>query len=374
MIDRPSKKDKKAGACLASDLVSDVTTHRPFVSVVMPVRNEAAFIERSVGSVLKQDYAHSLLEIVIADGVSTDDTIELIDKLSGETDIPIKVVLNPKKIAPAALNLAIAESRGQIIIRIDGHCEIDPDYVSNCVSLLTEGKADGVGGPIETIGDGLQAKAIAMAMSSTFGVGGSAFRTVNNREMLTDSVAFPGYTREIIERAGPFNEELIRNQDDEYNYRIRKLGGRILLSPDIRSKYYSRSTFSSLWRQYFQYGYWKVRVLQLHPKQMSVRQFIPFLFVLTIVALIIGSLIFAQAFWALCAIEGIYLTAAVLASLVAARGRLKFVPYLALSFTILHLSYGLGSAVGLVAFRKRWGGTNLAAEQNAKSVSGIVSR
>ena len=365
----PQKRDKKSEARSASDIALD----RPFVSVVMPVRNEAAFIESSVGSVLMQDYPHSLLEIVIADGVSTDNTVELINKLIGETDISIKVVQNPKKIAPAALNLAVAESGGQIIIRIDGHCEIDPDYVSNCVALLTGGKADGVGGPIETIGDGFQAEAIAMAMSSTFGVGGSAFRTVNDREMFSDSVAFPGYTREIIERAGPFNEELVRNQDDEYNYRIRKLGGRILLSPDIRSKYYSRSTFSSLWRQYFQYGYWKVRVLQLHPKQMSIRQFVPFFFVLSIAALSIGSLIFAPVLWALCAIAGIYLTAAVLASLVAARGRLKFVPFLAFSFVILHLSYGLGSAAGLVTFRNQWGGANLAAVQDGKGASGIAS-
>ena len=120
-------------------------------------------------------------------------------------------------------------------------------------------------------------------MSSPFGVGGSAFRTIDDREIYTDTVAFPGYTREIVRRAGKFNEELVRNQDDEYNYRIRELGGRILLSPTIRSRYFSRSTLLSLWRQYFQYGYWKVRVLQLHPRQMRPRQFVPFIFVVSLI-------------------------------------------------------------------------------------------
>jgi glycosyltransferase involved in cell wall biosynthesis len=334
--------------------LSDEIAERAFVSVIMPVRNEAAFIEQSVGSVLKQDYPHELLEIVIADGDSTDGTLEIIEKLAGDTDIPIKVVQNPKKIAPTALNLAIAAASGSIIVRIDGHCEIEPDYVSNCVALLATGKADGVGGPIETIGEGLQAQAIAAAMSSKFGVGGSAFRTINDREMFTDTVAFPAYTRDILERAGPFNEELVRNQDDEYNYRIRKLGGRILLSPTIRSKYYSRSTFRSLWNQYFQYGYWKVRVFQLHPKQMSLRQFVPFLFVLSILVLAVSSLFVFQSLWILIAILAAYLAANLFASFLVSLSEVKLLIFLPVSFLILHISYGLGSMTGLVAFRNYW--------------------
>ncbi|MGH9947078.1 MAG: glycosyltransferase family 2 protein [Pyrinomonadaceae bacterium] len=327
----------------------------PFVSVVMPVRNEVAFIERSLNSVLNQDYPHDLIEVIISDGASTDDTVAKIRKLAENTDISIKIVDNPKKIAPTALNRAIAEAQGEIIVRVDGHCEIEADYVSNCVACLTQGDADGVGGPIETIGEGSQSQAIAIAMSSRFGVGGSAFRTVNDREMFTDTVAFPGYTREIIERVGGYNEELVRNQDDEYNYRIRKHGGKILLSPRIRSRYYSRSNFKSLWRQYFQYGYWKVRILQLHPKQMSFRQFVPFAFVSSILILGLISLFFAPGKWILAAVLGAYLAGNLAASFSAAGRNIRLIPLISWSYCILHLSYGLGSMAGLIAFRKRWG-------------------
>lgn len=327
----------------------------PIVSVVMPVRNEEDFIERSLRSVLRQSYPHSRIEIIVSDGESTDGTLASIEKLKLESDIPIKVISNPKRIAPSALNRAIEAARGSVIVRVDGHCEIAEDYVKNCVELLRSGKADGVGGPIETIGEGRQAEAIALAMSSKFGVGGSAFRTVSDREMFTDSVAFPGYTKEIIDRAGPYNEELVRNQDDEYNYRIRKLGGKILLSPRIRSKYYSRSTFRSLWRQYFQYGYWKVRVLQLHPRQMSLRQFVPFLFVLTIVLLSLASMFSSASRWFFCITVSAYVLTNLASSIYVAGRRVTSIPYLALSFGILHFSYGLGSIIGSIAFWKRWG-------------------
>ncbi len=327
----------------------------PFVSVIMPVRNEEDFIERSLGAVLAQDYPHKLLEVVIADGVSTDGTISLIKKLGEKSDVPITIVNNPERIAPTALNRAVAASRGEVVVRVDGHCQIAPDYVSNCVKHLIADKAEGVGGPIETIGETLQAKAIAAAMSSKFGVGGSAFRTVNDREMIVDTVAFPGYKREILEQAGAFNEELVRNQDDEFNYRIRKLGGRILLAPDIRSRYYSRSGFKSLWRQYFQYGFWKIRVLQLHPKQMSFRQFVPFAFVVTLIFLTLPSFFSSFALWALIFVSGLYLLAN-FAATVKTASEVKFValPFVSVSFAVLHFSYGLGFLYGLIFFRNRW--------------------
>ena len=337
----------------------DDTSNLPFVSVIMPVRNEAEFIECGLRAIFAQTYSSNLLEIIIADGDSNDETSLIIDNLRNETKIPITIINNPKRIAPTGLNLAISNAKGEIIVRVDGHCEIEPDYIANCVKHLQSGKAEGVGGPIETVGETPSAQAIAIAMSSTFGVGGSAFRTVVDREMYVDTVAFPGYKKETLEKIGAFNEELVRNQDDEYNYRLRKAGGRILLSPDMRSRYYSRSTFKSLWRQYFQYGYWKVRVFQLHPKQMSLRQFIPFGFVSSIIIFGLMSIFWSVARWGLLIILISYVTANLAATVNAGqRTKIFNLPYVFLSFTILHISYGLGFIKGLFAFSNRWQSSN----------------
>jgi len=338
----------------------------PFVSIIMPVRNEADYIELSLGSIAKQSYPMERIEVLIADGMSDDGTREAVRDIAQATGLDVQILDNPKRIAPSGLNVALDHAKGDIIIRVDGHCELDPDYVANCVELLEANKADGVGGPIETIGEGLTADAIAIAMSSKFGVGGSAFRTVDDRELYTDTVAFPGYKRATIEKAGRFAEELVRNQDDEYNFRIRELGGRILLSPSIRSRYFSRSTFRSLWRQYFQYGYWKVRVLQLHPRQMSPRQFVPFVFVITLLLLGIVSLFSVIALWALIGLIALYALMNFGASVAAAKGHILRIPLVGFSFLILHLSYGLGSLCGLVAFRNRWRDPGLTAAIVAK--------
>ena len=321
----------------------------------MPVRNEADFIGRSLRSVFNQNYPPEKMEIVVADGLSTDATRRLIEEMKSASEVSIKIVENSARIAPCGLNRAIAAARGEIIVRVDGHCEIAPDYVANCVRYLLENKAEGVGGPIETIGETPTARAIAVAMSSGFGVGGSAFRCGCDREKYVDTVAFPGYRREVFERAGLFDEELVRNQDDEFNYRLRKLGGRVLLAPDIRAGYYSRSTFGSLWRQYFQYGFWKVRVLQMHPRQMSLRQFAPPALVAAVGFFAVSGLFSAFGRWALLFVLSLYFLADLAATAKAARRiELRALPHVFLSHAILHFSYGLGFLFGLYAFRRRW--------------------
>lgn len=330
-----------------------ISRKQPFVSLIMPVRNEVDFIETSLKSILGQSYPNDRFEVIIADGNSSDGTMDVVRRFQESNEVSVIVINNPGLIAPTGLNCALENATGDIIIRVDGHCEIDEHYVENCVALLSSNRADGVGGPIETVGQTPLSGAIAAAMSSTFGVGNSAFRTTNDREIYTDTVAFPGYTREIIEKAGAFNEELVRNQDDEYNYRIRGLGGRILLSPTIRSRYFSRSTFKSLWRQYFQYGYWKIRVLQMHPRQMSLRQFVPFIFVVSIILTAIFSIVTSYGKWGLIAVVGGYLLANFSASIMAAR-TMYMIPFLSLSFAILHVSYGSGFLLGLISFSGKW--------------------
>lgn len=322
------------------------------VSIIMPVRNEGAYIERSLGAVLGQDYPAERIEVLVVDGMSTDGTREVIR--ARQVAYPrLRLIDNPRHIVPPGLNLGIAQARGDIIVRVDGHCQIAPDYVSRCVEHLLADGVEAVGGPIETVGETNEAQAIALAMSSWFGVGGSAFRTVKDRPALVETVAFPAYRRETLERLGPFDEQLVRNQDDEYNYRLLKSGGRILLSPDIRSRYYSRSSLPSLWRQYYQYGYWKVRVMQKHPRQMRWRQFAPPAFVAGLTGSSILGLFFRPFRWLGALIAGLYLVANLLASFSLGREHgWRHIPRLLIIHPILHLSYGLGFLAGLVNYSK----------------------
>jgi succinoglycan biosynthesis protein ExoA len=339
----------------------------PFVSVIMPVRNEAAFIERSVGAVAAQDYPRDRIEILIADGMSRDGTREIISSLQ-QRHTNVRVIDNPGRIVAAGLNAALRETKGEIIVRIDGHCEVASDYLRQCVSHLLQTQVEAVGGPVETIGESLTARAIATAMSSRFGVGGSAFRVANSGTQFTDTVAFPAYRRSVIDRGGPFDEELVRNQDDEYNYRLRKLGVKILLASDIRSRYYSRATLAKLGSQYFQYGYWKVRVMQKHPRQMQLRQFVPLLFVVVLLAALLMTPIFSAARYFTALILGLYAVAVITASILSARkGKWQLLPLLPIAFATLHLAYGLGFLFGLMRFWNRWG----AAQSKAQSVAPI---
>jgi len=326
----------------------------PFVSVLMPVRNEAAFIERSVGSVLSQDYPQDCAEVLIADGLSDDATREIISNLQRQHS-NLKMIDNPGRIVATGLNAALRQAKGEIIVRVDGHCQIAPDYIARCVGQLLHDDVEAVGGPVETIGESYTAQVIALAMSSWFGVGGSAFRVANSRTHFTDTVAFPAYTRAVIDRAGPFDEELVRNQDDEYNYRLRKLGVKILLAADVRSQYYSRATFRSLSSQYFQYGFWKVRVMQKHPRQMRLRQFAPPLFVAALLLALILLPVFTLAGYFLGLMVGAYAIALAGASIFSVlKNKWELLPLLPLAFAILHLAYGSGFMIGLLKFWNRW--------------------
>jgi succinoglycan biosynthesis protein ExoA len=327
----------------------------PFVSVLMPVRNEAAFIRRSVAAVLAQDYPRERMEIIIADGLSNDGTREAIKEVQ-LLNPNVVLIDNPGKIVSTGLNAALRVAKGEIIIRVDGHCEIARDYVSRSVSHLTDSEVSCVGGPLETIGETYAARAIAAAMSSSFGVGDSAFRVGTKEAKFVDTVAFPGFRRETIQRAGPFDEELVRNQDDEYSYRVRKLGGHILLAPDMQSRYYSRASFGKLFKQYFQYGYWKVRVLQKHSRQMSARQVVPPLFVLTLLLFGLTARLLVLSKWGLAVTVSAYAILNLAASLAAARRTgWHFFPLFPIAFSILHLAYGAGFLVGMFRFWNRWG-------------------
>ncbi|MCJ7695775.1 MAG: glycosyltransferase family 2 protein [Anaerolineaceae bacterium] len=328
---------------------------QPFISILIPIHNEVDYIERCLNAVLHQDYSFDRLEVLIADGMSDDGTQAVISRFQ-ENYTQIYLYDNPGRIVPIGLNILIPNTKGEILIRVDGHCIIAPDYVSNCVRHLQDSEVDGVGGPIQTIGEDFTSRVIALAMSSKFGVGNSSFRTEAGQTKFADTVPFPAYTRSIIDKVGLYDEELVRNQDDEYNYRIRGNGGKILLADDVRSTYYSRGSLGKLWKQYFQYGYWKVRVLQKHPKQMSLRQLVPPVFVLGLITLLIMVAILKIGWIVFIGYTGLYLLANLATSIViACRKGCKYFWLLPVAFVTIHISYGLGFLLGLMKFWNRWG-------------------
>lgn len=324
----------------------------PFVTVIMPIRNEAAYIARSLGAVLAQDYPPDRLEILVVDGMSEDGTRDLVADLQiRNPQFVIRLLDNPARIVPTALNIGLRHARGEVIVRVDGHCEIAPDYVRRCVEGLQETGADCVGGVCITVGETSTARAIALAQSSWFGVGGVAFRTGRSTPGYVDTVPFGAYRREVFHRIGGFDEELVRNQDDEFNFRLTQAGGKIWLDPSIRSVYYSRASLRGLWRQYFQYGLYKVRVMQKRKGIPSWRLLVPPAFVLGLLGSALLAMAIREPLWAL-AVAAPYVMANLGASLWTARRDPLALPLLPLAFATLHLAYGLGFLWGLWRWRK----------------------
>ncbi|MCA9952387.1 MAG: glycosyltransferase family 2 protein [Anaerolineales bacterium] len=322
----------------------------PFVSVIMPVRNEGAFIAHSLGSVLAQDYSIECMEVLVVDGMSDDGTRDVVQRLAGQTAVSVKLIDNPAGIVSPGLNKGIKQAAGEIIMRVDGHCEIAPNYVARCVETLRQTGADCVGGAMVTVGETAVAQAISSAQSSPFGVGDVTFRTGCKEGAFVDTLAFGAYRREVFERLGGFDEELVRNQDDEFNFRLTQAGGKIWLDPAIRSVYYSRASLPKLWRQYYQYGLYKVRVMQKRRAVAAWRHLVPGLFVLSIVGSLLLSLVTQQKKW-FTLVTTPYIMANLAATTYTARGKWRIAPILPLAFAVLHSAYGLGFLHGLWHWR-----------------------
>ncbi|MHB8626233.1 MAG: glycosyltransferase family 2 protein [Aggregatilineales bacterium] len=328
---------------------------RPFVSILIPIRNEAGFIARSLGAVLAQDYPHDRMEVLVADGMSTDGTRQKIAEVAQRyPHIPVTILDNPGKFVPTGLNLAVQRAQGAVIVRVDGHTIIEPTYVSECVAALERSGADNVGGRMAASGTTPFGEAVALATSSPFGVGGARFH-YSDKEEWVDTVYMGAWPRATFERIGKFDKELVRNQDDEFNYRLLSQGGKILLSNRIRSEYFNRGSLRTLARQYFEYGYWKVRVMQKHPNQIRPRQLVP---VVLVVAIIGGMALtpvnrLIRYLWLLTVI--VYSVGNVAASCsLAARHGWRHLRWLPLAFGTLHFSYGTGFLIGLIKFARRW--------------------
>ena len=229
------------------------------VSIIIPCRNEEKFIGKCLDSVLMQDYPKDKIVVLFVDGQSIDRTRMIIEEYVKSYPF-IRLLNNPRKTVPFALNKGITEAEGKIIIILSAHAYYPPDYVSKCVKHLNKYKVYNVGGIFETLPGAktLKAMAIALTLSSPFGVGNSYFRTGIKEPRLVDTVPFGCYHKEIFEKNGNFNENLTRNQDIEFNLRLKKAGCKILLVPDIKSYYYARSTFKELFMNNFQNGFWVI--------------------------------------------------------------------------------------------------------------------
>jgi succinoglycan biosynthesis protein ExoA len=321
----------------------------PSVTIIMPIRNEAAFIERSLGAVLAQDYPADLLEVLVVDGLSDDGTRETVQRLLD--DHPnARMLDNPKQIVPTAMNIGIAQARSDFIVRVDGHTIIEHDYVARCVEALHDSSAECVGGPMLAVGDNPFGEAVALATSHPFGVGGSRFHYATE-PIEVDTVYMGAWPRQIFERVGEFDEEMVRNQDDEFSYRLRAAGGRIWLDPRIRSIYHVRSSLRSLWRQYWQYGYWKVRVFQKVPGSAQLRHWAPPAFAATILGGLLAALVFPLLRPIYLFGLALYLLAALgVSGLLAAQHGWRHLLRLPLVFATLHLAYGLGFWAGMIRF------------------------
>jgi cellulose synthase/poly-beta-1,6-N-acetylglucosamine synthase-like glycosyltransferase len=327
----------------------------PFVTIIMPVRNESRYIQESLLAVLDQDYPSGRMEVIIADGQSTDQTRQIVRNL--QKDHPnLRMVDNVDRIVPTGFNLALQQARGEIIIRVDGHTRIAPDYVHHCVQALRTTDAVTVGGRMDPVGETIMGKAIALATSTPFGVGGSRFHFAREAAWV-DTVYMGAWRRGTFRQIGGLDEEMVRNQDDEFNYRIRANGGKVLLSPKIRSVYTVRASLKELWRQYYQYGFWKVRVLQKHPRQMQLRQFLPAAFILALLASFLLTITLQIGWLFLAVVAGSYLVINIGASILAARqcqAGLDMGLRVCLVNAAMHLSYGLGFLLGMIYFINRW--------------------
>jgi succinoglycan biosynthesis protein ExoA len=321
----------------------------PVVSIVIPCRNEAEHIGTCVRSLLTQDFPAAQFEVIVADGMSEDGTRDVARRLAQE-DARVTMVENQGRIVSTGLNAAIGAARGRIIIRADAHTEYAPDYVSQCVAVLRETGADNVGGPWVAKGKGLMGRAIAAAFQSSFAVGGARGHDANYEGSL-DTVYLGCWPREVFDRIGLFDEELVRNQDDEFNLRLARAGGKIWQSPRIRSWYSPRGSLGELLRQQMQYGYWKVRVIQKHRMPASVRHLIPALFVISMFLLPVLSPWWALAGWTWLALAGTYSIFNIAAStMAAARHGWELLPLLPPVFVCYHFGYGWGFLRGIWDF------------------------
>lgn len=324
----------------------------PFVSVVIPVRNEQGYIRSCLDSILSQDYPKDRLEILLSVADSDDDTEEIIMEYQEKYDY-IHMLPNTKSTISHGVNTGIKAARGDYIVRLDAHTEFATDYISKCIEYLLKTGADNVGGPTAVKGKTPIQRAVAAAYYSPFALGGGK-QHIKDYEGYSDTVSFGAFKKSTAEAVDYFDEELVLNEDDDFNFKISEMGGKIFITPKIRSYYYPRDSYEGLVKQYFGYGLWKVAVIKKHKKPARISHLIPMLFVLFLIPGGILSLFSKRIRKLYAAILGLYVGLDIAASFdlkdvddqdgIMLRFRLILIHFL------LHLSYGCGFLAGIYKF------------------------
>ncbi len=323
----------------------------PFISVIIPCRNERSYIGRCLDSLIEQDYPKDKIEVLVVDGLSGDETREIIRKYNQRYPF-IKLLDNPKKFTNFAFNIGIKASRGEIIMMMGAHAGYKKDYISKCIKYSKEYNTDNVGGVIKTLPaeDTLIAKSIAFCLSSFFGAGGSWFRTGSEKPRLVDTVFGGCYKREVFDKIGLFNENLLRSQDIEFNLRLKKAGGKILLVPDIVNYYYPKSNLKDFFIHNFKDGVWAIYPLKFMKAPLRLRHYLPLIFVAGLVSsFILGIFSEFFAIISLLTFFSYFLTALYFSLRIAIRENdLRFLFLMPIAFFSRHFGYGFGSIWGLV--------------------------
>ncbi|HUC41393.1 MAG TPA: glycosyltransferase family 2 protein [Gemmatimonadales bacterium] len=328
-------------------MVNAIGADRPFITIVLPCRNEEPYIAACLDSILATTYPLDRMEVLVVEGMSEDGTRDVLASYVARHSV-IRVIDNRRQITPAALNVGIRAATGEIIVRMDAHVVYPPEYIPRLIDALQSSDADNVGGIIVTLpGDNTpMARAIAVGLSHPFAVGNAYFRIGLSAPRWVDSVPFGCFRREVFDRVGLFDEELVRNEDEEFNLRLVKYGGRILLLPEVVSYYFARRRLRDLGRMYYQYGYFKPLVVRKADGVMTLRQVVPALFV----AILAGSIALAPVLPVLGIAVGVaaaYLATMTVCVLGAVRKHgWRCALALAAVFPVVHFSYGIGSLRG----------------------------
>ena len=317
------------------------------ISVVAPMWNEARHIEQLVADIAAQDFEGEV-ELIVADGRSTDGSVDLLRAAAERHGVDLQVLDNPARWVSAGLNTCIREATGDLIVRVDCHSGYPPDYLRQCALVAEETGADNVGGIFVPRGKTGVERAVATAMDSPFG-GIHWTRHGDEGRHDVDTVPYGAFRPRAFELAGLFDETLVRNQDDEFNLRLRRAGGRIVLDPSIRIFYTPRGSFRRLFRQYYEYGLWKPAVMRKHGQVVSVRSLVPIAFVLSLIVLAVLAP-FSRLDLLLLEVEvGLYILGALVFGVLAIRAkqeRLRILPRVVAAFVTFHVAYGLGMAAG----------------------------